>query len=599
MLSRRSFVKASAICAGATVIASVPFALSGCVSSPRASGEEAEVADLLFQNGTVYTVDNADTIAEALAVKDGKIIFVGSFTEGESFKGPDTEIVDLDGKLLLPGFFDSHIHAPGAALATLFDFVLAGVYDSAEVERIISDSVAAHPEQESFLGFGHAPNIFTDIENLKGPSKERLDAICADRPIYVLAGDGHSIWLNSAALEASDITAKTEPPHGGIIEKNEETGEPWGTLKDLAMSLAPKPSFDTEKMIEALKLYQQELNGLGYTSVNSPTMFGGILDVPWEAFHELNLVGELTLKVSGCIGIDSFSNLAEKETEAKEIAEKYNSSSVRLTGAKFFADGIVNGRTAFMLEPYDDKPGFRGVEMWEQGALAEAMAKAHEWGLQTHTHAFGDAAVRATLNALEHAGGRVPGDFRDVIAHMMLIDEADIPRFSELGVVASVEPYEHFRIPGYTDEELFAAVGKRVEDSYPFKTLSTSGVVVACSSDCPVVMVPNAMVGIQIGVTRNMANAAQYGLPAIEDIDDPRFLLGPEQRFSVDEMIRGFTINGAYVAFSDDKTGSLEVGKAADMVVLDQNILEIDPLDIEKTKVLQTYLDGKLVFNAS
>ena len=557
-----------------------------------------EAADLFFENGTIYTVDDMDTIVEALAVKDGKIIFAGSQNEGAQYKGPNTELVDLDGKLLLPGFFDVHIHSPGPALATLFDFVLVGIYHDAEVEKVISDFINGHPEQDSFLGYGHATNIYTDIENIKGPRKERLDAICADRPVRIIAGDGHSMWLNSIALEEAGITSATEAPRGGVIEKNDQTGEPWGVLKDMAITLSPKPVFETGRMAAAIESYQQTLNALGYTSIFNPTMFGGILDVPWEAFHALDSAGKLTLRVSGAIGIDSFSDLAQKEAEAKETAEKYSSDLLALTTAKFFADGIVNGRTAFLLEPYNDRPESRGMQMWEQDKLNEAFAKANQWGLQAHVHAFGDGAVRAALDACEYAKAHVPeGDFRSTIAHVMLIDPADISRFGRLGAIAAVEPYEHFRIPGYTDCELHDAVGDRVEMSYPVRTLYDSGVVIAFSSDCPVVLMPNPLVGIQAGVTRNMVNADLYGLPAIEDANDPRYLLAPEQRLSVRQMIRGFTINGAYTTFSENKTGSLEVGKVADLIVLDQNILEAASLQIEKTKVLQTYLEGRIVFD--
>ena len=595
-ISRRSFLKGAGIATGAAICTSLPLSISGCAFAQ----EPSEVADLFFQNGTIYTADGMDTIVEALAVKEGTIIFAGSLDQGEKFKGSDTELIDLDGKLMLPGFFDTHIHSPGTALAEVFDFTLAGVYDSAEVEKVIRDFVSAHPNQDSYLGIGHATNIFTDIENVKGPKKERLDAISADKPITIVSGDGHSMWVNSAALALAGITSSTVPPHGGVIEKDNASGELWGTLKDLAMTLVPKPVFETDRMIVALHSYQQLLNSLGCTSIHNPTMFGGILDVPWEAFHLMDSAGELTLRVSGCIGIDSFSDLAEKEAEAKEVAQKYCSELLKLTGAKFFADGIVNGRTAFILEPYNDRPDSSGIQMWEQDKLNEAFAKANEWGLQTHTHAFGDAAVRAALDACEYANRQIPGgDFRNTIAHMMLIDEKDIPRFNELGVLAAVEPFEHFRIPHYTDTELYSAVGERVEVSYPVKTLHDSGAVVSFSSDCPVVMIPNPLVAMQAGVTRNMVNAASYGLPDIEDIDDPRFLLNPGQRLSVQEMVRGFTINGAYTTFSEDKTGSLEEGKAADLVILDQNILEVDPLQIEKTTVLQTYLEGKLVFDSN
>ncbi len=561
------------------------------------SARTSEEADLLFENGVVYTVDADDSTAEVLAVRDGRIVFVGSSKDGRQYRGAGTEVVDLEGGLMLPGFFDTHIHAPGIAMGELFDFTLGGVYEPDRVEKKIRDYVNAHPDQEAYFGFGYETNAFDGEESGKGPRKERLDAICPDKPMQILAGDGHSMWLNSKALEAAGVTAATPAPHGGIIEKDEKNGAPWGILKDMAMTLARKPSFGTEKMTAALKEYQKMLNSYGCTSVLSVPMFGGIFDVPWEALHRMDVDGELTVKVKGAVIFDSTSDLAEKKKEIVEIAAKYDGNYLRLTTAKFFADGVVNTRTAYVLEPYADLPQSRGVAMWEQGKLNEAFAKVNEWGLQAHIHAIGDAAVRSALDACEYANAHAPkGDRRNTITHLQMIDPTDIPRFAKLGVVASTQPYWHFKAPGYWEPEEYAAIGARAEREYPSKSLRDAGARLAFSSDSPVTPYPNPLVAIQVGVTRNLVEASLFDLPGIADIDDPEYLLDPAERLPVREMIRGFTANGAYAAFSEREAGTLEVGKAADLIVLDRNILEADPLQIEKTKVLQTYVDGKLVY---
>ena len=563
-----------------------------------ASAAPPEAADRLFENGVIYTVDANDTMAEALAVKDGKIVFVGSGKEGERYRGPKTKVIDLKGRLMLPGFFDTHIHSPGTAAGELFDFALNGVYDADKVEQIIRDYVNAHPDQDIYYGIGYATNIFTDEENSKGPKKERLDAICSDKPIVIMSGDGHAMWLNSRAFEAAGITTATVPPRGGVIEKDDRTGELWGTLKDMAMVLAPKLVFQPGKMIAALKGYQQRLNSYGITSILSLPTFGGIVDVPWEAFHEMDANDELTLRVSGAIGIDSISDLTQKEREAKDVAAKYNGKYLKLTTAKFFADGVVNTRTAYLLAPYEKQPGNYGSEMWDPVSLNKAAAKANEWGLQVHIHAFGDGAVREALDACQYANENAPrGDYRNTITHLMLIDSDDLGRFGQLGVIASIQPYWHFKIPGYWDSDVESAIGKnRADRGYPLKSLFDAGATLAFSSDCPSTIDPNPLAAIEIGVTRNMADAAQYGLPDTTGSDDVRYLLNPAERLPVKEMIRGFTAEGAYATFSEKETGTLEVGKAADLIVLDRNILEIDPLQIEKARVLQTYLNGKLVY---
>ncbi len=563
-----------------------------------ASAASPVTADLFFENGVIYTVDAKDTTAEALAVGGGKIVFVGSGKEGEQYKGPGTKVIDLKGRLMLPGFFDTHIHSPGTAAGQIFDFAVTGIYDVDKVMEVIKDYITAHPEQDSYYGIGYATNIFSDVENSKGPRKERLDAICRDKPVVIMPGDGHAMWLNSKAFEAAGISADTVPPRGGVIEKDEATGALWGTLKDMAMVLAPKPVFDHDKMIAALKGYQQTLNAYGITSVLSLPTFGGLVDVPWEAFHELDANNELTLKVSGAIWIDSISDLAQKEREAEEVAAKYDGKYLKLTTAKFFADGIVNTRTACLLAPYENQPDNYGSEMWDPVSLDQAVAKANEWGLQAHIHAFGDGAVREALDAYQYASAHAPkGDYRNTLTHLMMIDSDDLGRFGQLGVIASIQPYWHFKIPGYWEPDVESAIGKgRADRAYPLKSLFDAGATLSFSSDCPSTVDPNPLVAIEIGVTRNMADATQYGLPDITGSDDVRYLLNPAERLPVKEMIRGFTANGAYATFSEKETGTLEVGKAADLIVLDKNILEIDPLQIEKAKVLQTYLDGKLVY---
>ncbi len=558
--------------------------------------EAFDAADLFFHNGVICTMDADDRLAGALAVKDGKIVFVGSPEDGEKYKGPETRVVDLGGKLMLPGFLDTHIHSPGIAMGELFDFVLAGVYDTDKIAKTIRDYVDAHP-QEAYFGFGFESGAFGEDEKSRGPTKERLDAICPDRPIQILAGDGHSMWLNSKAFEAAGITESTVSPHGGIIEKDGRTGALWGTLKDMAMTLARRPAFDIDKTVAALKKYQEMLNSYGCTSIFSVPMFGDILDVPWEALHRMDEAGGLTVKVRAAVIFDSTADLAEKEREIGEIAAKYNGKYLKLTSAKFFADGVVNTRTAFMLAPYDDRPDSRGVRMWDQNRLNEAFAKVNGLGLQAHIHAIGDAAVRAALDACEYANAHAPkGDCRNTVTHLQVVDPADLGRFKALGVVASTQPYWHFKIPEYWEPEEYKAIGARAEREYPLKSLHDAGATLAFSSDSPVTPWPNPLVAIQAGVTRNLTEASAYGLPDLTDIDDPTYLLNAAERLPVREMIRGFTANGAYATFAERETGTLEVGKAADLIVLDRNILEIDPLQIGKAKVLQTYLDGKLVY---
>lgn len=576
------------------VLAAVLIGIACCHSIPALAAEEA---DILFRNGAIYTADDRDRTVESLAVKDGRIIFVGSDEEGAAYRGGSTEVVDLGGRLMLPGFVDSHLHTPGLFFTELFDFDISGIYDADETEAAIREYVAQHPEQESYLGFGFATNAFTLGEEAeKGPRKERLDAICADKALVIYSNDSHQIWMNTKAFETWGITSSTASPQGGVIEFDDVTGEPWGVLKDMAMILGPKVSWDTGTMKGLLLRFHELLSSLGCTSILAVPAFGNIVDVPWEALAELEREGTLTVKVKGAVIVDNIDDLDEKVAEIEAMRSRYDSEFLRLIAAKFFADGVVNSRTAYLLSPYEGQPQNYGRPAWTQDKLNEAFARINAIGVQTHIHAIGDAAVRMALDANEYAAHNAPpGDYRNAITHLQIVHPSDLPRFGELGVVANIQPYWHYKEPDYWETEEFGAIGERAEAEYPLKSLADAGARLAFSSDTPVPPIPNTMIAIEAGVTRNLANGADYGVPDITDIDDPTYLLGAGERMTVREMIRGFTIDSAYAIHSETETGSLEIGKAADMIILDRNILQIDPLEISEAKVLRTYVNGVIV----
>lgn len=559
----------------------------------------AQEADLLFVNGVVYTVDNEDTMAEALAVKDGRIVYVGSAGGAGKFKGAGTEVVDMAGGLLLPGFTDTHIHSPGPLMVELFDINLFGIYDPEETVRAVADAIKENPDKDGYFGFGYPTNAFTGPEALKGPKKERLDAICADKPIVIFANDGHSFWMNSKALEVSGITRDTGAPEGGVIEKDEATGELWGIAKDTAMMLVKTPSFAHDKMTATLQEYQVAMNGRGYTSVLSIAAFAPAIGaVPWEGFRELERDNALTLKVKGSACVVAADNLEDKVAEFKQLRERYAGDFLKMNTVKFFADGVLDTRTAYLLQPYADDSTNYGQPGWTPDKLNEAVARFNAEGFQVHTHSIGDAATRMVLDAYEYARDNAPaGDYRNTITHLQLVDPQDIPRFKALSVIASIQPYWHMKQPDYWEPVECAAVGERAKREYPLKALFDAGAIVTSSSDSPVTQDPNPMHAIQIGVTRNLLGGPDYGVPDITDMDDPTYLLDAGQRASVKDMIRSFTANSAYTTFSEKDTGSLEVGKWADMVVLDTNILACPPLEIHKAQVMKTYLNGRLVYD--
>ncbi len=551
--------------------------------------------DLVFENGVVFTADSRDTLAECLAVKDGRIVFVGSAADGAAYKGPDTETVDLAGGMLLPGLMDTHVHAPGTLLTELNDIDLAGIGDLAGTLAAIESFIREHPERDIYFGEGYNTTAFTEGEELrKGPSGARLDAIERDKPVILTAYDKHSLWVNSAALEKFGVTAQTSVPPGGVIEMDEATGRPWGTLKEFAMDLIPRRRYDEDQIYRAFLAFQRRMHGWGYTAVNAMSAFDE--DNYWRIYKKMHDRGELTLRVHTAYTVLPGLDLNEQLRAIQRLREAHDCPGARLTIAKYFVDGVVDGRTACLAEPYAHDPGARGEPLWETEALAEALARTSRAGLQNHVHCIGDAALSAALDAFARARAKLPdGDYRDAVVHLCLCDPGDLPRLAELNLVASVQPYWIGKYPQYWETVEAPFLGHRAERMYPLKSLLEAGVVVASSSDSPVTPYAYPFVAIEAGVTRNITEGCAGPEYALRHMDDGPHVLWPEERVSVADMIRSFSINNAFLTFRDHFTGSLEPGKAADLVVIDKNILAINPVEIETVRVLRTYVDGHLV----
>ena len=551
-------------------------------------------ADLFFENGAIYSVDENDTIAEVLAVKDGKIVFVGSAEEGKSYKESAKEIVDLQGGMLLPGFIDGHIHTISP---DFFDFVLLEDTDVDSVLKTIADFVEANPNQDVYYGFGVNVGLFEGDELTNGPKKERLDEISQDKPIIIYALDGHSVWLNSKGFEYSNISKNTSAPIGGEIVKNNKTGELWGSVRDSAMALVPDPNLSEDKLSTALQNFQSNLNSLGYTSIM--TLPGnGYLDVPWEGYHKLEQEGLLNLRVRGANILKPW-DIENDIAKIEELKAKYNSDMLKLIAAKVFTDGILAGESAYLLKPYNNTTNEYGEGIWTQEALNDVFLSLNKKGIQAHTHSIGDAAVRMALDAAEYSKNNGPDlNSRNAITHLQLVDENDFSRFKELNVVPVVQTFWHFKQPGAWEQIEYPVLGERANNEWPLRSFVDNGAMLTFSSDYPVTNVPNPFYAIEIAVTRNLPDGPAYGVPEnITDIDDPKYLLWAEERLDIKNAIRGYTINAAYSIFEEDNIGTLEVGKSADLIVIDQNLLSIDPLKISDTKILRTYLNGKLVYS--
>lgn len=557
------------------------------------------LADMVMMNGVIYTADPHDTVHQAIAVKGEKILFVGSNEQITAYIDDATETIDLQGKMVIPGLIDSHIHPPGIALTELYEVQLFGINTLEGYLAAVRDFIRQQPDIKAVFGQGWLWSAFTGEDLNKGPRKEYLDAVAPDIPVILRAMDGHSWWVNSKALAVSGITTATQAPEGGVIEKDTVSGELWGTVKESAISLVMQPQYTLEQYIQAMAAFQSRMHSFGITGILA--ILGRFMPLILQALQHLARQGQLSLHVRGAIMVRPQADLHSQLEAIGDLQAEYHSSNFRITTAKFFADGVVEGGTGYLLAPYTlatgKGPDYYGRFLWDGGGLDAAFAAANRRGLQIHVHSIGDGATRKVLDALAAARQLVPaGDFRNTITHLQLVAPDDIMRFKQLQVLASVQPYWHFKGPNWWHNVDYRLLGARAEYEYPLQAFVAAGVPIISSSDYPITPVPNPLFAIETGVTRNIFDGRVYGVEDITDREDERYLLNKAERVTVAAMLRSFTINGAYSLFIEHETGSLEAGKQADMVVLAQNLLAINPIAIDKVKVLRTYFAGRLVY---
>jgi len=555
-------------------IASVFNLVLGC--GPQ---EEFEVsrADVVFTDGRIYTLDSDQPWAEAVAVAGSRISFVGTSREAQRHIGPETTVVDLRGRMMLPAFQDSHVHPILAGVAQ-FECDLENETDLAGYRSAISSFAAAHPDAAWIVGRGWSMSVF-------GPggraSRELLDDWVADRPVYLESIDGHTAWVNSKALEIAGVDRNTPDPAGGVVDRVPGSGEPVGSLQERAKLLveAHVPPVPEERRLEGLRSAIRKLLSVGIVSIQDAKV-----DRPYlETYASLDRSGELRLRVVAALLWDG-SQEADQIDDLLALRSEYsNLELVRPTTAKIFLDGVMENYMAAMLEPYRVASATRGHLRVETDRLNRIVTRLDAEGFQVHFHAIGDAAVRQALDAIEHAlevnGQR--GN-RHIIAHLQMIHPTDLGRFGELGVAASLQPFWAYA-EEYVTELTIPFIGlERARWMYPIGSVHEAGGLLAFGSDWPV-STPNPFVQIETAITRQ------------SPLGEPTEPLSPAERIDLETALAAFTINGAFVNHQEDQTGSIEVGKLADLIVIDRNLFEIAPEEISETSVLVTLLGGQLV----
>jgi len=535
----------------------------------------------IFKNGVIYTLDHRVPWAQAMVTTADRLVYVGPNEGIESWMDAEVDVIDLEGRLVLPSFVDAHAH-PSHAVDFFENISLYQLTSIEQYRRKILDYITDHPGQQFYRGNGWDNTLFP----LHGPGKGILDEIIADKPLVLISYDYHSMWVNTAMLDLSGITRETPNPDGGVIEKDSQTGEPSGTLRETAMKLveAVVPDYSLEDKVNTLISYQKMALASGVTMVHDAMLDEDTL----AGYKALAAAGALKMNFRGSIAIEPDKPIRKQIEFLLEERANNRHPKFQTNTAKLFVDGVVEGGTAYLLEPYSNQSGYHGELIWEPGQLNEVCAALDKEQVQVHMHVIGDGAVRIALDALEYArlqnGKR---DARHLLTHLQLVTPEDITRFKQLGVVGVPNPF-WFKVDDYYSALALPYLGKeRANQQYPMRSFINAGVRMASASDFPVTIPFDPLIGIELGVTRSARGT----------VTDK--ILWPQEKASLEQMITSFTINGAYANFLENQTGTLEVGKQADFIILNKNLFEIPATEISNTKIQNTYLQGEEVFRAA
>ncbi|MBO6179291.1 MAG: amidohydrolase [Selenomonadaceae bacterium] len=571
-LTRREFIRLSSL-------AALGFVVAGCGGNKAAKGD-GKPADLVIY-GNFYTVDEKNPKAEAVAIKDGKFVYVGAAAGVKEYIGKDTKEKRFDNGVVMPGFIDGHSHGHLGGSRILLMCQLNDCKTLDKIRERLKEFIEKHPEMERIQGIGWDDATF----GATGPTAAMIDDL-TDKPISLIDYGHHSYWLNSAAMKLKNITKATPDVNDGVIVRD-ANGNPTGCFREGAKIYFEDLiyHFSVDQYKKAILAYQDVFLPLGLTMLFDPMVnldYGS--ENVMQAYHQLDKEGKLKLRVHGGYQVFADKKPLEDVAHGVELRKKYQGKRFDIDNIKILLDGVLESRTAYLIEPYNDNKNDYGMLRFDTDTLADTVKKANELDITIHIHTIGDGAVKIALDAFEKA--KSPKEKRNAITHMQLVNPKDIDRMAKLGVIAVANPFWFTKQPLEYENLSLPYLGKeRAENQYPMKSLFDKGIVVTQATDYPVTTDVNPLVGMQYGVIR-------------QEPGKPETQLNVKECVTLEQMIKAATINAAYELKCEDKLGSISVGKEADLVALNLDITACAPEKITDAKVLGTMIGGEWVFNA-